>query len=206
MEPLVTVSHGNATDIARGVDLFARFYQDEFRDTALTAFVNRQRMRYLFVLCIAGVFMAICVIPYTINSASIFAILLFIMGAVLFGICIVCLTRIVRARTDCEKNLATFFDEQFSLAKMAHRSVYESRFYDNHAETLSGEPTKRPQKTKRHYKDVICVYETDDIYFFQGVGWVPKERLSGEELSRIKAIIDVHFMDGKYKKVSVAKE
>jgi hypothetical protein len=203
MDAVVTVQHGSKEDISRSVDFFAQFYQEVFREKMLQAYVSRQRKRYGLVLAIVLFLLVVSVIPALINLSSIFAILLLIMGVALFGGCIYLGFKLLHAKEDGEKNLPKFFEEQFRFAKQ--HSVYETMFTPNSLIILSGDPKKKTARKTREYKDIPRVYETNDIFFFEGMGWVPKEVLRAEEQIALEKIIYDNFTKDQYNKVKLTQ-
>jgi hypothetical protein len=197
VEPLLIVKHGNATEVARGADAFARFYLTEFYHDILDAFIGRRRRTYTLVAVMAALLTVLGLVPVFINSSSIFAIILMALSGVLFVSAVFCVVTIRRAPVYCKKHHTEFFETQIIAAKSPERRIAESRFYADHLEVLGSGASKGRYK-KRAYHEISRVYETEDIYFFQGVGWVHKERLTEKEHEVLRAIITNSFGADRY--------
>lgn len=205
MEPILIVEHGTAEEIARGADAFARFYIVQFYDVILKAYVKRRRSIFIMVAVIAALLMIFGLMPVLLGIHSIFAWLLLIMSGMLLVAVIVCVMMIYRAPGYCKEHLATFFEGQLTSAKSASRAVSQSHFYEDRLETFLGAPGVGKRKV-RNYREISCVYETDEIYFFKGIGWIHKERLSKDESDKLRAIIADIFGADRHVWVDVVLE
>jgi hypothetical protein len=198
MQPLLVVEHGNMDEIASGVDAFARFYVVEFYQDILASAIKKRRLIYLGVSALIFIFMVIGITPIFINPTSIFAYILLILSAIMLAGIIVCLLKVKNAPKFCKENIGSYFGSQLSTAKTADRAVRQTIFKDEHIEVHSGNPAKQLANKTRLYQDIPVVFETDDIFYFKGVGWVHKERLSQDQLDVLRSILDEHFKDDRF--------
>jgi hypothetical protein len=198
-EPLLIVNHGTASDIAQAAEAFARFYQQQFYTNIHGAFVKSRRMVYIAAAIVAAILMVSGLIPIFLNSNSIFAYLLLIMSAMLAVAIIFCLVKIRQAPEYCQQHLPEYFAAQIASAKRPDKVVRESRFYPKHVEIISGEPAT-PKSKARPYQQIPRVYETEEIYFLEGLTWIPKQLLSQAEQKQLSEIISKEFA-GKHQRV-----
>jgi hypothetical protein len=202
VKPLLTVEHGTAADVERAADAFARFYLMEFYHEILGAFIKQRRRIYLMAAFGAGLLALSGLVPAMINRASIFAYILMVMSLILLGVVIFSALRIFQAPEYCKQHLTTFFETQIAVSKSPERVVSESRFYKDFLEVVSGAASTKKCK-KRHYDEISRVYETEEIYYFQGVGWIHKERLHEDQDKLLRAIISDSFAANRFVWVDV---
>ena len=211
-KPLLIVDHGDRAARAKGADDFSRFYLTEFYQEALSVFVSRRQRYYGAISGIVALFMIFSFAPVLLNSKSVFvpvllnlksvfAYILLFMGLVLLGALIYCLRKTRSARSYCEKNIATLFGSQLAISQTKERAVVESRFYEDRLEQLIGTADTKQTRKEKKYEGILHVFETDSLFFFQGVGWVPKDQLGTKDCELLGTIINANFSSERFTRV-----
>jgi hypothetical protein len=188
----LVVEQGSAAEVARGADDFARFYLTKFYPEILAAYVKRRRRVYTLAALIAFAMALASVVPLVMRSTSLFAYTLIVMGLMLIGVVVFCVIRILQAPAYCKEHLGEFFEVQIAASKLPAHAVTESRFYEDRLEVLRGKTATERRKV-RPYHEIPRVYETEALYFFQGVGWIHKERLDERQHKLLRTIITDSF-------------
>lgn len=204
MEPLLIVDHGDRDAVTRGTDDFARFYIVEFYGKTLESFIRRRRRTYLMISFIIFLFLVSSVVPFFLNSTSIFAYILLILAVIMAVALIYCLRTIREAPNYCRLNFTTLFEAQLVISKTKERMITHTTFFEDHIEQSVGDNRSNQHHRAKSYKDIPKVFETDDIFFFQGLGWIHKERLNEDDMRCLRDIIDENFMGERYGWVDVA--
>jgi hypothetical protein len=114
------------------------------------------------------------------------------MSLMLLAAVVFCVVRIRQLPVYCKEHLAEFFEVQIAASKSPARAVTETRFYEDRLEVFRGKTAIEKRKV-RFYHEIPRVYETEAIYFFQGVGWIHKERLDEHQHRLLRAIIADSF-------------
>jgi hypothetical protein len=199
MESILTVTHENTDSIVRGVDTFSKFYASQFHDQALARHIKTIRIRYYFAVGALAFLAIIGTIPILVLPSSIFSKILLGLGMACVGGIGFCVFKINRAPEEGEKTLERYLDLQFSHAKSKELAVSEIRLYDDHIETVSGAPeSKTVRVKKRSYQDIKQLYETDSLYYFEGMHWIPKDGIAEEDRKVLAAIAEDHFPGDRY--------
>ncbi len=201
MEPLLIVDHGDKNAAARGADDFARFYKVEFYEHALEGFTRRRRRTYTMISFIILLFLLSTTVPFLLNSTSIFAYILLALGVIMVVALLYCLRTIKASRHYCKQNFETLFEAQLVLSNTRERAIAQTAFFDDYMEQLVGDDRSRQQRRTKAYRDISKVFETDSIFFFQGMGWIHKERLAEGDMLRLRNIIDGNFSGERYRLV-----
>ncbi|MDR3052367.1 MAG: hypothetical protein LBU48_00705 [Coriobacteriales bacterium] len=204
-EPVLRVDHGDREQIGQSVDVFADFYGSVFREEILERFIQKKTRQNSMMVGLGFFVFIVSLLPAFINFDSIFAKILLILGLAGLVIAGFYIVRIRRARERCERDFDDLLGTEFMRAKGPVSSVFESRVYDDYIEMLSGRETKKASSRSKRFQDIKAVYVSPDLYFFKGLGWIPKNRLSCEDSTVLDKIVEANFADSEHRLILVSK-
>jgi hypothetical protein len=202
-QPLICVKPGEEVDQQQSVAAFSRFYVQEFHEETLARYIARRRGMYRVGITAVTLFMLLSLSLALVAFESNLAKILLVECLILFALIVYLVKQYRDIPKNCEKSLPRYLGSHFKRAASPDLAVQEIRFFSDSIEVTVGRTEGQQKKQIRRFDAIRTVYETPDLFFFQGLTWIMKASLDSDSYQDLKSLLVENFPENRYRSIGL---